>query len=308
LKIRGILYSIISAFIFGFTPALANITYSLGNNSLSMTFYRNLFVIPVLLVIIKYKKIDLKVNSKELKNIFLLSIFGVAATTILLYSSYTYIGIGSATTLHFMYPMFVALACRFVFKEELGKRKVLALALAFIGVLFFFDTKEGGSILGAAMALVSGVTYSFYMVWLEKKELVNINPFKLSLYIGIFTSAALFIGSIFGRYIRFSLPLNAYLLMVVVSLLTSIIATVLFQLGVSKIGSISASMFSLFEPITSVLAGVLLFNEAITVNKIIGCIIILISLAYLSIMNKENSDLIDKSSEEIKKEIGAINN
>lgn len=56
MKIKGILFTILSAIIFGFTPALANITYKLGNNSLSMTFFRNLLAIPILFFILKHKK------------------------------------------------------------------------------------------------------------------------------------------------------------------------------------------------------------------------------------------------------------
>ncbi|MDU2158778.1 DMT family transporter, partial [Clostridium sp.] len=139
MKIKGILFTILSAIIFGFTPALANITYEFGNNSLSMTFFRNLLAIPILFFILKYKRISLKVEKKELKHIFILSLIGVALTTALLYSSYSYIGVGVATTLHFMYPIFVALACRFIFNETLGKRKVLSLVMAFLGVALFMD-------------------------------------------------------------------------------------------------------------------------------------------------------------------------
>lgn len=129
MKIKGILFTILSAIIFGFTPALANITYKLGNNSLSMTFFRNLLAIPILFFILKHKKISLRTEKKEVKNIFILSLIGVALTTALLYSSYSYIGVGAATTLHFMYPIFVAVTCKLFFKESLGKSKVLALII-----------------------------------------------------------------------------------------------------------------------------------------------------------------------------------
>ncbi|WP_300384191.1 DMT family transporter [Clostridium sp.] len=289
MKVKGIIYTIISALIFGFTPALASITYGFGNNALSMTFYRNLFVIPVLLLIVRYKKIPLKLKKEELKNIFITSLLGVAITTVLLYSSYSYIGIGAATTLHFMYPIFVALACKFIFKEKLGKGKVFSLILAFIGVAFFMDIKSGGNILGAVMALVSGVTYAFYIVWIEKKNLVKINPYKLSLYIASFVSLELLIGNIFGRYIRIDLPLKVYGLMIIISLLASIVGVVLFQVGVSIIGSTSAAIFSLFEPITSVVAGILLFNEVLTTLKILGCLVIFMAITYLAVASPNES-------------------
>ncbi|MGG7213815.1 DMT family transporter [Clostridium nigeriense] len=292
MKFRGILFTILSAVIFGVTPALASLTYGLGNNSLSMTFYRNLFAIPFLFLILKYKKIPLKIERGELKNIFILSLIGVAITTALLYSSYTYIGIGAATTLHFMYPIFVAMACKFIFKEKLGKGKILSLILAFIGVALFMDTKSSGNISGALMALISGGTYAFYILWLDKKDLVKINPYKLSFYIVTFSSFEMFVGNIFGSYIEVNLPLKAYILMMICSILASIVGIVSFQIGVSIIGSTSAAIFSLFEPITSVISGILLFNESLNINKLIGCLIIFVAITYLAIESKTRKDTV----------------
>lgn len=292
MKFRGILFTILSAVIFGVTPALASLTYELGNNSLSMTFYRNLFAIPFLFLILKYKKIPLKIERGELKNIFILSLIGVAITTALLYSSYTYIGIGAATTLHFMYPIFVAMACKFIFKEKLGKGKILSLILAFIGVALFMDTKSSGNISGALMALISGGTYAFYILWLDKKDLVKINPYKLSFYIVTFSSFEMFIGNIWGSYIEVNLPLKAYILMILCSILASIVGIVSFQIGVSIIGSTSAAIFSLFEPITSVISGILLFNESLNISKLIGCLIIFVAITYLAIESKTRKDTV----------------
>lgn len=298
MKIKGILFTILSAIIFGFTPALANITYKLGNNSLSMNFFRNLLAIPILFFILKHKKISLRTEKKEVKNIFILSLIGVALTTALLYSSYSYIGVGAATTLHFMYPIFVAVTCKLFFKESLGKSKVLALIISLLGVLLFMDMKNGSNILGALMALISGITYAFYIVYLEKQELVKINPYKLSFYIVSFTSVEMIIGNILGRYIRFNLSLKVYVLMIIISLLTSVVAIILFQLGVSIIGATSAAIFSLFEPITSIISGLLLFNETLSIKKVLGCIVIFIAVSYLALESK----LKDQNNNEINSE------
>lgn len=63
MKIKGVLSVIISAFLYGFTPILASLTYEMGNNSLSMTFYRNLFAL------LKYDNVDIKIQKHDLKNI-----------------------------------------------------------------------------------------------------------------------------------------------------------------------------------------------------------------------------------------------
>ena len=287
MKFKGILFTMISAIIFGFTPILADITYTLGNNSLSMTFYRNLFAVPFLFFILKYKKISLKINKNEFKDILIISIFGVALTTVLLYSSYSYIGVGVATTLHFTFPIFVALACRFIFKEKLCKNKIIALITSFIGILFFMEKGSSSNILGVLMALISGVTYAFYIVYLEKKKLININSYKLLFYIALFVSIAMFLGNLFYPYIVVKLCFKAYLLMFIVSILASVFGVLLLKIGISIIGSTSAAIFSLFEPITSLIFGVLLLNENLNLMKIIGSLIIFISITYLALNSKQ---------------------
>ena len=72
------------------------------------------------------------------------------------------------------------------------------------------DMKSSNNLLGALMALISGLTYAFYIVYLEKKELVKINPYKLSFYIVSFVSFEMLIGNIFGGYIKFNLSLKIY--------------------------------------------------------------------------------------------------
>lgn len=43
MKIKGIIYILLAALIYGFTPLLCAFTYPLGNNGFSMTFFRSFF-------------------------------------------------------------------------------------------------------------------------------------------------------------------------------------------------------------------------------------------------------------------------
>ena len=287
MKIKGALCTILSAFLYGFTPILASLTYEMGNNSLSMTFYRNLFAIPFLYVLLKYNKLDLKIEKQDLKYIIMVSVFGITATTALLYSSYSYIGVGAATTLHFMYPVFVAVLCRYAFGENLSRQKIIALCLACVGVFCFMDFQHIENILGVVMAVTSALTYAFYMTMVEKSGLVKISPYKLSFYIAIFAALTMLIGNIFIGYIVVNLPLKAFVFMIIVAFFTSFLAMILMQVGIREIGSTSAAIFSLFEPITSVITGVLILNEAVSITEVIGCIVIFFSISYLAVSGKE---------------------
>ena len=103
-KVRGMVFTIISALLFGVTPILASMTYDMGSNANTLTFYRNLMVVPVLLVIMLIKKTPLRVPWKELLFLLAVSVLFSVSTTYMLYESYNYVGVGTAQTIHFLYP------------------------------------------------------------------------------------------------------------------------------------------------------------------------------------------------------------
>ncbi|MCR0264246.1 EamA family transporter [[Clostridium] innocuum] len=283
---KGILYTVLSAVLFGITPLITTAVYGYGANSMTVVFYRSLFVIPMLAVIMKARGISFTISVRDLRNTGIIAVFGSGLTTILLFSSYAYIDVGCATTLHFLYPVFVSLLCFAVYHERLGRRKLLALGMAFVGALCFFDLTNAGSITGLIMAASSALTYAFYMVQLEKTRLSHQNAYKISFYLAIFILFETLVYHLLFSSIQFKLPWNAYLLILLLSLVSSFLAVVLLQKGIQKLGSSTASLFCLFEPITSVICGVFFLQEALTPAKTVGCLII---LAALIIMSREQN-------------------
>ena len=279
---KGILYTVLSAVLFGITPLITTAVYGYGANSMTVVFYRSLFVIPMLAVIMKARGISFTISVRDLRNTGIIAVFGSGLTTILLFSSYTYIDVGCATTLHFLYPVFVSLLCFAVYHERLGRRKLLALGMAFVGALCFFDLTNTGSNTGLIMAASSALTYAFYMVQLEKTRLSHQNAYKISFYLAIFILLETLVYHLLFSSIQFILPWNAYLLILLLSLVSSFLAVVLLQKGIQKLGSSTASLFCLFEPITSVICGVFFLQEALTPAKAAGCLIILTALIIMS--------------------------
>lgn len=279
---KGILYTVLSAVLFGITPLITTAVYGYGANSMTVVFYRSLFVIPMLAVIMKARGISFTISVRNLRNTGIIAVFGSGLTTILLFSSYTYIDVGCATTLHFLYPVFVSLLCFAVYHERLGRRKLLALGMAFVGALCFFDLTNTGSITGLIMAASSALTYAFYMVQLEKTRLSHQNAYKISFYLAIFILLETLVYHLLFSSIQFILPWNAYMLILLLSLVSSFLAVVLLQKGIQKLGSSTASLFCLFEPITSVICGVFFLQEALTPAKAAGCLIILTALIIMS--------------------------
>ncbi|MDY4973138.1 MAG: EamA family transporter, partial [Erysipelotrichaceae bacterium] len=114
-----------------------------------------------------------------------------------------------------------------------------------------------------------------YLVGIEKLNLAKMNNYKLSLYLAITVCVSLFIfGSVSGQFV-FDQPIISYGLMLVIAFLAQFVAVICLKMGIEYLGSSLASMFSMFEPVSSVVFGCLFLNESITFIKMIGCILIL---------------------------------
>ncbi len=284
---KGVTYTVISAIVFGFTPILAKITYNGGSNEVTLTFLRSLFSIPFLYIgIIKCKE-SLRITKIELLHLAVLSVLGISLTTTMLYASYNYISVGMATTIHFIYPMMVYCICVIFYKEKIIFKKVLAIVFSMIGIVMLIDNLMAGSIIGVILAAFSGVTYGLFMIYLDKSGLKNMNPFKSTIYINLFNVLWLFLWGTFTDKLTFSLTPLAFELTIVIAFLTSILGNALLQLGVKYCGASTASILCTFEPITSVILGIIFLNESLTIFKVIGCCFILLAVILLS--NKQKT-------------------
>lgn len=290
---KGIFYTVVSAASFGLTPLLCSYAYKAGATPETLVFLRNLFVIPVLFIILKVKKIDLSMDKQSLFRAFLVGVFGMTGTALLLYNAYNYLPVGTVTTLHFLYPVFVALIGLIVFKEKVPKVKAIVLTIATCGVFFFLETSGDLTmdrlIIGIILSIVSGGTYAFYMVGIERFGLNKINSYKLTFYLSIFSCIVMLGYAIAtNKFTVFQMQPIGFGYAFIIAMGTSFLAVYTLQLGIKYLGASTAAIFCMFEPVTAVIGGILVLGETISLMKIIGCVVILGSVTLLTIIDKKN--------------------
>ena len=276
MKAKGILFTVLSALLFGVTPVLAAKTYQMGSNAVTLTFFREAMVLPLLLAAVLLRRVPMRVTRGQLGFLFLVGLLFRGATTLMLNLAYLSVGVGTATILHFMYPVFVALICRFLFHERLGRAKITALAMASAGVALFLEQSGGQhALLGTVLALGSSVTYASFMVANDKTFLRRLDPFLVTFY----TACAVVLGMLlFGiptGQLIFALPPKALLYTFIVAVSSSFLAVILLQIGVRYLSATTAAVFSLFEPVSCSIAGAVWLSETLTWKKLLGSVIIL---------------------------------
>ncbi len=280
--VKGVIYTVISAVIYGFTPVLAKITYEQGSNSVSLTFYRVLFGLPFLYLLMLKKGVSLKIAKDEVFKFFILSFLGVGLTTTMLYESYSYISVGMATTIHFIYPCVVFFMYILFFKEQFNLKKLIALILSMLGIVILIDEIRVDNLLGVFLAGFSGITYGLYLVYLDKSGLKDMNAYKVTFYVSLFSAVGVFIFAKMTGQLTSDLTPLAWGYSVLIAFLTAIFGVSFLQLGVKYCGATTASILSTIEPITSIIFGVMILNETLNVFKIVGCVLIIYAVYLLA--------------------------
>lgn len=285
-RTKGLLATMISAVFFGFIPLFVKTICAGGGNSVSAAFYRFFLSIPVLYIYLKAEGISMRVTRTEFAKIALITIFGYGGTAVLLFSSYNFIPSGMSTTIHFMYPVFTILGCMIFFKEKVSPLKLLCVALCFGGILLFYNGESGGSVLGMALSFLSGVTYAFYTIYLEKSGLQKMENLKLIFYMNTVAAAMILVMALLTAQFTLRLTPLAWGTAVFFATATSLIGVLGYQIGVKCIGPQNAAILSTFEPITSVIVGVLVYREAFSARTLLGCLCVLSAVVIVAKMKE----------------------
>lgn len=273
--IIGYFFVILSAFIFGLMPLMAKLIYREGTNPQSLVFLRNIMSIPVLLLLCFATKKTIRINITALPYISLIALMGCCITPLLLFHSYNHIPSGTATVFHFIYPPVVVLGEYVFLKKKFSFSNLLSVFLCVIGIILFYNPNTKINIEGSIYALVSGVTYAIYVMCLSGFKYKEISGFTFSLYVAIFSSLVMLFVCIFTNQLKFPQSVFGWILTFLFSISLNVGAVVLFQKGTFLIGGGRASVLSTIEPVTSILAGVIIFNEEITAFTIIGTLLVI---------------------------------
>ncbi len=288
-KTAGVVFVILSAVIFGLMPLMTKTIFAHGGNAYTAAFFRFAIGAVILGLIVKiFTHEKLLVERRKLLVILGLSTF-YALMLSLLYSSYSHIDSGLATTLHFTYPAAVILLQLLLFRMKPKVRELICLALAVAGVfLMNFRGGEAGP-LGIVLAVGSGVAYAFYIALYGHSIVKDLSPLVLSFWISVFAAAelAVFI-TVTGNW---SFPADAlgWGMTAVLAVSADVLALVLFQAGLRSVGGVAASLLSTFEPVTGLLVGVIVFREALTVLSVIAVALILASVVILLAKKESNN-------------------
>lgn len=264
--------------LFGLVPILQKLTYSCGGSGPLTVVWSSVFALLPLVLLAKVQGVRLRVDRKTLGKLAILSI-GATGTALFLYSSYSYIPVGMATTLHFVYPALITLGLGIFFHQRFTKRNFAALGLTLLGVVFMGASVElTANLTGMLLALISGVFWAFYIVYMDKSGLNEIPTTVVTFYSSLANIPVLGLFCAVTGALKLYTTAWAWGVIVLVAFLHRILSYALFQIGMRRISAFEAGILSTVEPASALVFGVLILHEALHPMQLLGLVCIAASI------------------------------
>lgn len=210
------------------------------------------------------------------REIGLLMLLGVlfGGSSLFLFASYAFIPSGLATTLVYLYPVFVALIM-VLLRFYPSWQTWLSIVATFGGIILLSSPSQGAEIrpAGILLAVMSALSYAFYLVIVNRsKRIKHVSEHTLTLY-ALVTGAILFAvircfqGGSLTEGIDSAADWGNLLGLAVVPTMISMLT-----LAVSSrfIGPTKTSVLGVFEPLTAILIGTFMFGEPMTWKMGVG--------------------------------------
>lgn len=289
-SIVGYSAGIITGITYGLNPLFGIPLMNDGASIDSILFFRYGFSVVLLAAFLILSRQSFKVTPKQLGILLILGLL-YTSSSICLFESYKYIASGLATTLIFLYPVFVALIM-VVLRVYPTWQVWLAIFATFVGVLILAQSDDTQTIdpIGVLLALGSGLSYAIFIVIVNSSRIIRpisstmLTFYSLSVGMVIFYINTLLSPNDLTTGINGS---SAWLCLVGLAILPTIISTATLALSTRKIGATKASVLGVFEPITAIMVGTIAFNEPITTNIIVGISIAIAAIIFMIMATKK---------------------
>ena len=285
-KLKGYLWGAIGGATYGMNPLFTLPLYQEGMSPDSVLFFRYLFAIPILALMMKFTHVDFKITIREIPPLAFMGIM-FALCSLTLFQSYNYMDAGIASTILFLYPILVALIMTFIFKEKLSPVTIFCLLMATAGIGLLYKGEDGAtlSLVGTILVIISALTYAIYIVGINRTRLKKMNTIKVTFYVLLFGWSLFAVRSMIDGGIL-SPPADKWFLwgnLLALGLLPTAISLLTTTIAIQHIGSTPTAILGALEPATAIFFGITVFNETLTFRETCGLILIIVAVCIVVI-------------------------
>ena len=280
---------IVTGITYGLNPLFAKPLMNNGASTEAILFFRYGIAVVLLGAFLLLKKESFRINLRQAGVLLGLGLLYTASSAFL-FEAYKYIASGLATTLVFLFPVMVAIIM--VFLKVVPSWPVwLSIAATFAGVMIMTGGTGTDAIdpTGIWFSIASAFVYALFIVIINRSKAISSIPNSL------LTFYALSVGTVFfltrcglsGAELLTGIDGGmAWANLLGLAILPTIVSTASLAIATRNIGATKASVLGVFEPITAILVGTLVFGEELTPNIIAGILISIVAVSFMIMLTK----------------------
>lgn len=281
-KVIGYLLGALAEISYGTNPLFALPLYQAGMDPDSVLFFRYLFAIPIIGVMLKVRGRGFAVRRAELPPLVMLGLL-VAVSSLTLFESYNYMDVGIASTLLFVYPVIVALIMTLMFKERLAVQTVVSIGGALVGIALLSIGEGGMALSGTGTALVFGsaLSYAIYLVAVNRSSIGSMPTLKVTFYMLTFGLSLFVVRLCIGDGLHVP-PLGGCYLwanLIALAVFPTAISFLCTTAAIKHIGSTPTAILGALEPATAVFFGLVVFGQQMLPREWCGFVLIILSVS-----------------------------
>ena len=292
-KAKGYFLAAFSAATYGMNPLFSLPLYADGMGVDSVLFFRYLFAVPMVALMVKSRGRSFAIQKGELWPLLMVGVFFVLSS-ITLFRSYLYMDSGIASTILFIYPVMVALIMAVFFKEKVSLQTWVCIAMALAGIGLLYKAPDGAvlSTVGILFVLGSALAYTLYIITVNKTILKDVPSVKVTFYV-ILTGFVIFsVMVLLGEGLQTPTKWWLWLDLVAFALFPTVISMYCATKAIVYIGSTATAILGALEPVTAVFFGITLFGETLQGRGVAGLLLIIISVTMVVAGGNISSSLV----------------
>jgi drug/metabolite transporter (DMT)-like permease len=277
---KGYLFGILSAFFWGTHSVIVRYLTS-SIDGISIAAIRLYIAIIIIFIILKVSRSKINWRIKNKKVFLTVAFFGMTLNFIVFHLGLEYTTASNAMLLENTAPIFSLLFLILFLKEKLRGFDILAVLSAFIGVAFVLVGSQGAAFfkssgfVGDCLELAAGALWAIFLIGGSKvcaKGKYTTTRLNSLLRIFIFTAILLTPWLFFQQ---FSLSVKDLLLLLLLGIFPTAIAFWFWYEAAARISTMAAVLIFNLSIIFTFINASIFLGEKITVQLIIGAILIL---------------------------------
>lgn len=275
----GVVATVISAVSFGFLGIFMKLSTDAEISLSTLLLIRFGIASLVLFLMLSFTEKGLRIDKGSVLGLWVMGLL-YAIMAGLYFLAVQTVSPSLASLILYTYPMIVTLGAAFIERERITRTILIALFLSFIGLSLVLGFIGDVKIMGVLYSLGAALCYSIYII--TGNRLVRKIPPLLSLaYISLFGTLIYLLFGTMTDGLSFSFEPWGWWIIVGIALISTVIAGGCFFVGVKIIGSARASILSTLEPVVTILASYLIFDDRLTWMQFFGGGLVLLSAVFI---------------------------